>query len=298
MKNLVLAVVGFLLVGCGGGGAKLAPATSNGTPSGSGISDPTQQAQTLQNGQWEFTFPTGTGENVPPAYMEANLQVTDQAVAASMQNVMGYAPYYNQATASQYDQFPGGYVFESNGAVVEGSTSSGLALTVSNQETGETLSTLTAPLTGSLVTSVSGTVNIQVTGQNQPWSFEGGLGNGTFTATAISPVNGSYSGTLKTLSGGNDQVSFSVSQNVYNVTLTGSGSGNGNSISFSISSVSVTGAVFTGTGTMTTANGSQQFSIGAHIHPDGNSIDIVLSGAGSAGCGCFVESGTITKAGQ
>lgn len=304
MKTLVLAVVGFLLVGCGGGGTSPSPSSNPGTAPGSGTP---QVTSVLQNGQWEFTFPSAN-QNVPPAYMEANLSVTDAAVSAAPQNVEGYAPYYQASAWQQTGNgtpilFPDGYITAASTRsadqyFLQGSTSSGLALAVGDNSQSNVISNLIAPLTTAVVTSLTGTFNLVVPGPTTPWAFEAGYGNGTFTATAIQPVNGSFSGILKTSAGGTDQVTLNITQNVYDITLTGSASASGNSASLNIpSGISLTGAVFSGTGSFTTANGVKTFSIGAHIHPDGNSLDIVLNDDNGAGGG-LVEWGTISKAGH
>ena len=172
--------------------------------------------------------------NVQPAYLETNLQVTDQAVSASSANVEGYAPYFQPSAWQQTGNgtgilFPGGYITDStDNFTLDGSTSAGFAIAVQDASGAVVSNLLDTTLTGSTITSLTGTFNLVAPGPITPWAFEGGFGTGAFTATAIQPVNGAYSGTLQTSGSATDLVTFNITQNNLSITLNGSASISGN----------------------------------------------------------------------
>jgi hypothetical protein len=288
MKFSALLAV-LCLVGCGGGGTA-------GSDSSAPPSTPTTQQAQLQTGQWEFTF-SSSNSNVADSYMETNLQVTGTNLYAPSNAVVGYAPYFTtsawqrQGGAYFGHPFPAGYITcPDSSYTLSGSTSSGLAVSVIDAG-GTVDANLSASLSGSnsTITSISGQSSFTSGDPNSyaPWSCEGDYA-ASFTATAIATVNGMFVGTLQTSAGPTDQLAISVSQSGYAVSA--SGTATGATLSVASGNTTVVGALLYGTGSATNANGTDQFTFGSHIHPDGTSIDVVILDSDGT-----VEWGTISK---
>jgi len=273
MRPVFVLIVACVLLGCSNGGYK-----SSGGSGGSGGGGGNPSPQYLQAGQWEFTFPL-TG-NPSIAFMETNLQVSNTNISATASAIAGYSPYFSASVPpSQWGSviggpFPNGYILcpDPAGDSFSGSTSSGFSASVTSSS-GLDYADLKAQLqSGSTISSLSGTWSYSGTSSDYaPWTCENGSNtSGSFTATYISPVNGTFSGTLQT-SSGTDVVTVNLTQSGYNISVSGTASGS----TVTVTQASVIGALVYGTGTSTSVN-SPTFKFGAHIHPDGRSIDIVI----------------------
>lgn len=296
----MVSTVAVLAVGCG-------TTSSGGTSSNSGNGgDPTQTAQVLQAGQWEFTFPlTGSTLN-DVGYMEANVQVSNGNISVAASGLQGYAPYFSPSVAPT-DWFIDGQIFPNgfvlcqgiSGETVAGSISSSTFKASVNSVGGIDYGDLTAqmPASGSTVSYLSGNWSFTGTSADYaPWTCENASdASGTFTAQYISPLSGTYSGTLKTSSGGTDVVAIVATQNGFSVSGTGTASPATLGPSFTISGANVAGALMWGTGISSNGNVPFPFNFGARIDPSGNSLDIAIHYGIDGGSGDNVEWGTLTK---
>lgn len=295
MKSTFVLLAMCLLLGCSGG----SNSSSSSTPG-----DPSPTPQVLQAGQWEFTFPlTGSAIN-DVGYMEANVQVSNGNISVAANGLQGYAPYFTPSVPPtgwfvNGQIFPNGFVTcETNGEAVIGSISSSIFKASVNSFDGLDYGDLTAqmPASGSTVSYLSG--NWSYTGTNldyAPWLCENGAdASGTFTARYISPLSGTYSGTLNTSSGGTDVVAIVATQNGFSVSGTGTASPATLGPSFTISGANVTGALMWGTG-ISSNSSVLPFNFGARIDPSGNSLDIAIRYSIGGGSGSNVEWGTLTK---
>jgi hypothetical protein len=303
MKPVRILILSLLLIGCGGG-------SNSGSNPGGGSSNPLPTPQVLQAGQWEFMFPlTGTPD---VGYMEANLQVSSSGVSvgtiSGVPAASGYSPYFSTATSPQnWDAvtgggFPNGYILcggpgssGPDGQYLTGTiTSNAFQGYMATQSVQYANLTATLPASGSNVTYLSG--NWSYTGTAPDYSLwlcqNASDSSGTFTAQYISPLSGTYTGTVKTSQGGTDVITLTVTQTDLSVSATGTGS------PATIGSISITGATVEGAvmwGTGTTSVNIFPIKIFAHIQPSGTSFDVVIYYAISGGSGNNAEWGTLTK---
>jgi hypothetical protein len=275
MKWLTLLAV-LCLVGCGAG-----------STSSVSTQPPPAAETTIQQGQWEFDFQPPVGVSGGDSFMEVNLQVTGTQFYAPTNGVTGYEQYFNpnvEHSAFIGPPFPNGYIKEMcENDTVSGSTSSNFVATVAD---GTDVANLTATISGANVTSFSGQWSANV-GGHEPWQCLGdGTASSTFTATAIAPLNGTFAGTLQTSSGSTDQITMTISQNVYTLSASGTATG----YSLSISQADIIGAlVYSTYGVLNSINGNLDFTLGGHIHADGKSVDVVIQESNGT-----VEWGTLT----
>ena len=145
---------------------------------------------------------------------------------------------------------------------------------------------LTATQSGTTVCNLSGQWSYTgTTSDYAPWLCEDTTTN-NFTATAITPLNGSFAGTLQTCTGSTDQIAVTISQTAYTVSASGTATG----ASFSINQADVIGALIYGSGTVTNVNGTDSFHFGGHIHADGRSVDVVIDdGNGTVEWGTLIH---------
>jgi hypothetical protein len=190
---MMAAVILFALsvAGCSSGASSANNGAGNGTP-------PAGAETAIQQGQWEFDFQPPTGLQGGDAFMEVNLQVTGTQFYAPTNNLTGYEQYLNanaEHNAMNGLLFPNGYIKETcENDTVSGSTSSNFVATVGN---GTDVANLTATISGANVTSFSGQWSGNVAG-HEPWQCLGdATASSTFTATAISPLNGIFTGSSK-----------------------------------------------------------------------------------------------------
>lgn len=237
--------------------------------------------------------------------MEANVQVSNGNISVAASGLQGYAPYFSPSVPPtgwfiSGQIFPNGFVLcqDISGETVAGSISSSTFKASVNSFDGIDYGDLTAqlPASGSTVSYLSG--NWSYTGtyaDYAPWTCENGSdASGTFTAQYISPLSGTYSGTLNTSSGGTDVVAIVATQNGFSVSGTGTASSATVGPSFTISGANVAGALMWGTGISSNSN-VLPFNFGAHINPLGNSLDIAIHYGIGGGSGDNVEWGTLTK---
>lgn len=294
-ETFVLLLITCLLLGCGGGSISSNPSNPNPTPT----------AQVLQAGQWEFTFPL-TGSTINDVgYMEANVQVSNGNISVTASGLQGYAPYFSPSVAPtgwfiDGQIFPNGFILcqGNGGETVAGSITSSTFKASVNGSYGTDYGDLTAqmPASGSTVSYLSGNWSFTGTSSDYaPWNCENASDtSGTFTAQYISPLSGTYSGTLNTSSGGTDVVAIVATQNGFSVSGTGTASPATLGPSFTISGANVAGALMWGTGISSNSN-VLPFNFGARINPSGNSLDIAIHYGIGGGSGDNVEWGTLTK---
>ena len=286
-KNVWILILCGVLGACSSG-------SGNANNGGNGGTPPAAET-TIQQGQWEFDFQPPTGVQGGDAFMEVNLQVTGTQFYAPTNNVTGYEQYLagnvEHSSFLGYP-FPNGYIMTTcESDTVSGSTSSNFAATVGN---GTDVANLTATISGTNVTLFSGQWSGNV-GGHEPWQCLGdGTASSTFTATAIAPLNGTFAGTLQTSAGSTDQITLTISQNVYTLSASGTATG----ASLSVSQANIVGALVSGNGTSTNVNGTQWFTFGGHVHADGKSVDVVIEDNCMTGGVCgngTVEWGTLTR---
>ncbi len=298
MKPLFVLLVTCLLSGCGGG-------VSNSSNPSSPNPNPTPTAQVLQTGQWEFTFPL-TGSTINDVgYMEANVQFSNGNISVAASGLQGYAPYFSPSV-SPTDWFIDGQIFPNgfvlcqgiSGETVVGSISSSTFKASVNSSSGIDYGDLTAqmPASGSTVSSLSGNWSFTGTSADYaPWTCENASDtSGTFSAQYVSPLSGTYSGTLNTSSGGTDAVAIVATQNGFSVSGSGTASPGTLGPSFTISGANVAGALMWGTGISSNSN-VLPFNFGARINPSGDSLDIAVHFGIGGGSGDNVEWGTLIK---
>lgn len=300
MKSLCVLALSFLLAGCGSGGG------NSSSSSNSGGSNPSPSAQALQAGQWEFTFPlTGsTLNNV--GYMEVNMQSSNGNISVPSNGLAGYSPYFSPSSSPtgwyiDGQIFPNGSVLcqGTSGETVTGSISSSSFKASVISSDGLDYGDLTAqmPTSGSTVTSLSGSWSYTGTAADYaPWLCENGTdASGPFTAQYISPLSGTYSGTLNTSLDGTDVVTIVATQSGFSMSGTGTASPATIGSSFSVSGATVVGALMWGDGVSSSVNVVNPFQFGARINPSGNSFDIIIRYGIGGGSGDNVEWGTLTK---
>jgi hypothetical protein len=281
IKCAVTVIALVALNGCGGTGG------------GSSSLSPQSNQATLQQGQWEFSFPSIDGK--APSYMEVNLQVTGTNYYAPTNALAGYAPYFNASVQPPpcLSTFGGCYAFPSGYVVCQSTGGDTFSGSTASQFTGSVVSSsgvdygdLTATLNGTVLTNLSGQWSYTgTTSDYAPWLCEDGTTN-NFIATAITPLNGNFAGTLQTSTSSTDQIAITISQNAYTVSASGTATG----ASFSISQADVIGALIYGSGTSTNVNGTNSFHFGGHIHADGRSVDVLIDDAsGTAEWGTLIH---------
>jgi len=287
LKSKLLVVLLFL-VGCGGGNS-----SSTGNTSGNG-GDTTPQS-TVQAGQWEFTFPVPNSQY--DAYMEVNLQATPASSSAPASfyapstAILGYANYFSSSIPPQDwaevqgGGFPNGFIScTPDDEALQGQISSAGAITANVSSPNVDYGDLTSQMPSSSTTATYLTGNWSYSGTSPdyaPWLCQNGsFTSGTFTATYISPMNGTYTGTLQVSPEGSvtdDLVSLTITQNGSSASVTGTSAGPvGLGGTLSISSATVIGALMYGTATLTYQTGQASLNFGAHIHPNGNALDVVI----------------------
>jgi len=184
-----IVILCFLLAGCssGGGGSNLGSGSGSGSGGGSGNILP-------QAGQWEFVALEGPTTTY---YVEANLTVSGQSVSADSHHVASISVEGLQLGG------PGGGAISANAS-------------------GTTISGTYKYLGGSCGFTGTVTSTTTMSGTWDPSCSALGQFGGTFTAQAIQPVSGTFTGVLNAGTNTATQFTLTLQQDV-NGNLTGSG---------------------------------------------------------------------------
>jgi hypothetical protein len=260
MENKWILIIGVIaLSGCG---AASKP---------SGGSNPTTSP--IETGQWEFSFNNST------YFVEVNLTDNGPGVASgsgatTLEQSFFTAPSPASAIGLGACGLPSQNAIDGDSAanVFNGTLDVG-----SNED-----DTLNGIFSANYTSISEGTV----TGGNVPCGL--GVPLTTFTASVVPPINGTFSGTLTSSDGFQDQASFTLSENTsQQLTLNGTTTGNGVTTTFSVPAPSntstpsgpastnpaqVVGAYITGAGSATNASGTDNFTFVAHYNPATNQI--------------------------
>lgn len=241
-----------VIAGCAGGGMKQT------TPV------PPPSVPVMQMGQWEFVLPgaaIGTPSNF---YIEANFQ-------DSTENGMG--PFSTAAnTTSWIVGGQNGCPVTTTGSVAV--TNSGNMLNLIINESAQV----------GIIAGTLSTTQTLINGTYQGSWPVSGL-NTSITGYAVSPLDGTFSGTLVDTAGNSYSVSLLIAQSGFNVTATGSNIGNGNSLSLSVlpndgndngACNEVIGAALYANGTATGINGSEGIIVTGHFDAAATQIDIAI----------------------
>ena len=283
MKCIALFAVLFL-VGCGGG-------TSTAPPSPSSPPAPSSsQSAMMQTGQWEFVATPATGGK--PVYFEVNLAGSNAAIGSTVFNTGIF----------QFGGTVGGVFsdcgnWETSDEVTENSSFSGtLSSPGSTPPENQITYTGTLSSNGQAVSAGSySSPNSSLCG------LAGNSGSGTLTGYIVTPLNGTFSGTLTGTSAGPDNITIQVMQDSnFGITATGTSVQNLVTTTLSISPAgsstdntggysNVIGATVQGSGTSSNVNGNSKFQVFGHMNPAGTQIQIVSFGQSGT------ETGTLTK---
>jgi hypothetical protein len=164
------------------------------------------------------------------------------------------------------------------------------------------------------VTLTSGTKTVQLAGEVAPdgksisGTYSGGCipgdNGGTFTAGVISPLSGTFNGTLTDAHNNPAQTSMQISDNsgpLFTFTGTGQGNDSGNGFSFSFVATQ-TGAYFSGGGTLAmagTVGPPAPITVSGHLNPTATVVDHFFmgepSGSGPIPIFFIVYMGTLSK---
>ena len=260
MKNKWILLIGVIaLSGCGTG----SKSSGGSTPATSPIA----------TGQWEFNFNNST------YFVEVNLTDNGPGVASGSGAIALEQSFFTAPSPAAAIGL-GGCGLPSQNAIDGDSTANVFngSLDVGNNEDDTLNGTLSANYTSISEGTVTGG-NV-LCGQHVPLT--------TFTASVVPPINGTFSGTLTSSDGFQDQASFTLSENAsQQLTLNGTTTGNGVSTAFSVPASSntstpsgpastnpaqVIGAYITGAGSATNASGTDNFTFTAHYNPATNQI--------------------------
>ena len=262
MKIKWIFLIGVIaLSGCGTG-------TNSGSNS-SGGSTPATSA--IATGQWEFNF------NNSACLVEVNVSDNGNGVASAFNDSHALAQNFFTAPT------PTGAIGlgDFNVAQFYGANQTNVfngSMDVDNNED----DTLNGILSANYTSISDGTVTggMPLCGSTTPT---------TFTASVVPPINGTFTGTLSSSDGFQDQASFTVSQtaNSRQITFNGTTIGNGVTTTFSVPAPSntstpsgpastnpaqATGAFIDGAGSATNASGTYDFTFVAHYNFTTNQI--------------------------
>jgi hypothetical protein len=154
-------------------------------------------------------------------------------------------------------------------------------------------------------TLTEGTQSIQITGtlsadgKSATGTYTGGCmngDNGTFTASSIAPVSGTFSGTLTDNSNNPAATTIQVTDGG-NESFTAMGQVTDQNVMYnlSVSNGSQIGALFGGAGTSSNANGSTQIVAAGHLTATATAIDAFVIGDETTGN--LIYTGTLSKRG-
>jgi hypothetical protein len=266
MRKLHAILVGiFVLCGCGGGSS----------------TNPNTSPQNMQLGQWEFTV-TSTNAN-PTVYVETDLS-NGGGTTGIGSYISATAVFWNQtggSIAGLYDYCTG----EQTTLSVTGNNVTALVFVGSTQ-----LAQATATLSSD-GKSMQGTYQLSGNGTavcSTPLSA-----TGTFTGQFISPLTGTYKGSLSDGSA----LTLQVTQDSnFDISASGTATLNGTTTSFTLTPNSgssslnnVVGAAVSASGTATNVNGSATFQVFGHFTSNASQVSFASNNNGAW------STGTLTK---
>jgi hypothetical protein len=281
MTRLLVLLGVFCLIGCGGGGG-----STTAPPS----SAPTTSSATMQTGQWEFAATPSTGSK--PIYFELNLTGSNAGIGSTVFNT-GLFQFGGQV---------GGLFADCGNWETSNAVNSSGAFSGTLSSPGSTPPENQVALTGTLATNgqavAEGTYSAP---ESTLCSLVSGPSTGTLSGYTVTPLNGTFSGTLTGTSAGPDQITIQVSQDA-NFGITATGTSVQNLVTTSLSIVpagsstdntggysNVIGATVQGSGTSSNINGTSTFQVFGHFNAAGTQIQIVSFGQSGT------ETGTLTK---
>jgi hypothetical protein len=220
----------------------------------------------IQAGQWEFTISSTNGN--PNVYVESDLTSTPVGGIAS--GITGTAVFWNQGSGSLALLYAYCLGVQTTFSM-KGNTVTALLFEGTNQ-----------------VAQASATLSADGKSMDGSFQLSGGTGlcgapittSGAFTGQAITPLNGTYKGSL---SDGNPWTIEITQNSSFDINASGTTTAQEVTTSFSVGPNSgspaynnIIGATVTGNGTATNINGSQQFQVFGHFIPDASQVSVVI----------------------
>jgi hypothetical protein len=254
MKTLTLVVcLSIFLVACGSGG-----------------SNNSAENVTMQGGQWEYAV---VPENAAPMYIDFNQGGSNGALSVS--NAVIFNPAEVNLPGANSALYCAEFQLNANisDATLKGNVIWGLGQSASHF----------ADFTGDLASngqSISkGTYSGQFCDGEVSPNHPGPNIKAAFTGYMISPLNGTFTGTLESNLYGSDVVTFSITQNPdFSLNVTGTSTENGVTSTFAASTVPTDNSVNGGTvyiyGTYNNVNGSEVLNLSGHLNPNATQITI------------------------
>ena len=219
VKRLIIPIMALFIAGCGSGGSQSSTSTPTPAPSPAPTPTPAPAPANVQAGQWEFVLTPAPGPaplppgQPPPFYLEANLTVTGSNVFSTGRTAEGSLtvtntdifinlplsdvnpPYITQPMTT-CDQVALNATI--TGTMFAGTVNSFNAGAPAGTPPDPTLSSGTIAANAQSVSGGSySATSSGVCSQAVATGSTGTTGpSGTFTAYAVTPVNGTYSGPL------------------------------------------------------------------------------------------------------
>ncbi len=230
----------------------------------------------MQAGQWEYAVVPDN--NATPMYMDVNQPSTNGSLSASHAIIFNAAEIgLSGANAPLYcaDFNLSGSISDSTlrGNLVWGTSSSQFAnFSGAVASNGQTLS--------------KGIYSGQLCSDSSNPAANGPQVNATIAGYTISPVNGTFTGTLNSNLYGADVVTFSITQNSdFSLNVAGTSTENGVTSTLVPSTVPtdniVNGATIYINGTVKNINGSDSLSLTGHLNPNATQITISFMNIGA-----------------
>jgi hypothetical protein len=272
------------LAGCGGGGGSTTTSTPN------------PQAATMQAGQWEFVA-TPNSAGAKPVYLEANFVLSPNQVTSTVFNTNLFQ--FGGAIGGQFSDCAN---WTTDAVVANGV----LGGTLPDGVSGGTLqspgsSGVEANFTATIASNGQSVSGGSYTDDATFCGLEPAKSSGTFTGYTVTPLDGTFSGTLIGTSAGADKITIQVTQDSnFGITATGTSVQNLVTTTLSIfpagsstdnigGNSNVVGATVQANGTTSNVNGNSTFQVFGHINPAGTQIQVVSVGQSGT------ETGTLTK---
>jgi hypothetical protein len=279
MNRVFLLFVSIVLTGCGG--------------SGTSTTSPPPTSATMQAGQWEFVATPPSGAT--PVYLETNLVLSPGQVASSVFNTNLF----------RFGGPIGGLFSDCGNFDTSASVTNGMLGGMTAPQVGVLQSPGTNGPEANFVATIASDGKSVSAGSYTDYASFCGLApaqsSGTFTGYIVTPLNGTFVGTLNGSSAGADQLTIHVTQDSnFGITASGSSLQAGVTTTLSIAPAgsptsntggysNVIGATLQANGTASNVNGNSTFQVFGHLNPAGTQIQIVVFDQSGT------ETGTLTK---
>jgi hypothetical protein len=284
MRRLLALLGVCFLIGCGGGG---------GSTSAPPSSEPTTSSATMAAGQWEFVATPTSGAK--PVYFEVNLALSPDQVTSTVFNTSLF----------QFGGSVGGVFSDCGNFDTSASVANGTMGGLSAPNLGVLESPGSSGPEANFVATIAPNGQAVTGGSYKDYATMCDLAptdsTGTFSGYIVSPLNGTFTGTLTGTSAGPDQITIRVTQDS-NFGITATGTSVQNLVTTSLSIVpqgassdntggysNVIGATVQGSGTSSNINGDSTFQVFGHFNATGTQIQIISWGQ------LGMETGILTK---